>query len=819
MASDLRVGLRLLLKDKAFTITAAATLAMCIGANTALFSVVHNVLLRPLPVPESERLVLMSNTYPKAGANGLGSSGVPDYYDRIRDVAVLEDQAVYQTRTMAIDQNGTPARVLAMIATPSLFHLIKATPQIGRTFSEAEGEIGNERRVVLSYALWQSAFGGDRQVVGKDARINSQPYTIVGVMPRGFLFMEPDVMLWIPAAFTPAQKSDDERHSNNWRNVGRLKPGATLQQAQSQVDALNAANMERFPQYKQLLINAGFRTVVTQLQDFLVRDVRQILYLMWGGALFVLLIGAVNVANLVLVRSRVRVKELATRLALGAGRARVARQLVVESVLLTMVSAAIGLFLGYAALRFLTTLNLQDLPRAGEIRLDGIVVALTLGIAAVIGLTLGLIPVATILPANLTSVLREEGRSGTSGRGAQTLRRSLVVAQVAFAFVLLIGAGLLFASFRHILSVDPGFRPQGVLTASVTLPRARYTDAKAMIAFHSEALHRIRALPGVTSAGATDWVPLSGNHNDSVILAEGYQMQPGESVISPANADVTPGYFESMGVTLTRGRFFDQRDVTGAPRVLIIDEKLAQRFWPNQDPIGRRMFRPTDLNHITSVTEKTVFLTVVGVIKDMKLHDLAEDNKTVGTYYYPMDQDASTAITFALKTPGDPGSLTSSVRGVLQEIDRELPVYDVRTMEDRLAQSLMTRRSPVLLSLSFGAIALLLSAIGIYGVLAYLVAQRKKEIGIRMALGSSTSAIFELVLREGLLMIGLGFVAGAAGAVGLRRTLESQLFGVSATDPAVLAGVTGLLAAVAIVACALPARRATRIDPIVALTE
>jgi predicted permease len=819
MASDLRVGLRLLLKDKAFTITAAATLAMCIGANTALFSVVHNVLLRPLPVPDSERLVLMSNTYPQAGADGLGSSGIPDYYDRIRDVSVLEDQAVYQTRTMAIDQNGTPARVLAMIATPSLFHLIRATPQIGRTFSDAEGEIGNERRVILSYALWQSAFGGDSQIVGKDVRINSQPYNIVGVMPRGFLFMEPDVMLWIPAAFTPAQKSDEQRHSNNWRNVGRLKPGATLQQAQSQVDALNAANMERFPQYKQLLINAGFRTVVTQLQDFLVRDVRQILYLMWGGALFVLLIGAVNVANLVLVRSRVRIKELATRLALGAGRARVARQLVVESVLLTMVSAAIGLFLGYVALRFLTTLNLKDLPRAGEIRLDGVVVALTLGIAAVIGLTLGLIPVATVLPANLTSVLREEGRSGTSGRGAQTLRRSLVVAQVAFAFVLLIGAGLLFASFRHILSVDPGFRPQGVLTASVTLPRARYTDAKAMIAFHNEALRRIRALPGVTSAGATDWVPLSGNHNDSVILAEGYQMQPGESVISPANADVTPGYFESMGVTLTRGRFFDHRDVTGAPPVLIIDEKLAQRFWPNQDPVGRRMFRPTDLNHITSVTEKTVFLTVVGVIKDMKLHDLAEDNKTVGTYYYPMDQDASTGITFVLKTPGDPGSLTSSVRAVLQEIDRELPVFDVRTMEDRLAQSLMTRRSPVLLSLGFGAVALLLSAIGIYGVLAYLVAQRKKEIGIRMALGSSTSAIFELVLREGLLLIGLGFAAGAAGAVALRRTLESQLFGVSASDPAVLAGVTGLLAAVAIVACALPARRATRIDPIVALTE
>lgn len=819
MLSDLRVGLRLLWKDKAFTLTAAATLAMCIGANTALFSVVHNVLLRPLPVPDSERLVLMSNTYPKAGADGLGSSGVPDYYDRIRDVKVLEDQAVYNTRTMSIDQNGTPARVLAMIATPSLFRLIKATPQLGRTFTDAEGEIGNEKRVILSHALWQSAFGGDPQIVGKDVRINSQPFNVVGVLPRTFSFMEPDVMLWVPAAFTPQQKSDENRHNNNWRNIGRLKPGATLQQAQAQVDALNAANMERFPQYKQLLINAGFRTVVTELQDFLVRDVRQILYLMWGGALFVLLIGAVNVANLVLVRSRVRVKELATRLALGAGRGRVARQLVTESVLLTLASAAIGLFIGYAALRALGTLNLNDLPRANEIRLDGIVVAFTMGVAAIIGLALGLIPVATILPANLTQVLREEGRTGTSGRGARALRRSLVVAQVGFAFMLLIGAGLLFASFRRVLAVDPGFRSEGVLTASVTLPRARYADDKALIAFHTEALRRLRALPGVTSAGATDWIPLSGNHNDSVILAEGYQMQPGESVISPANAEVTPGYFESMGVTLARGRFFDQRDSADGPRVLIIDEKLARRFWPNQDPIGRRMYRPTDLNHLTAVTPQTVFLTVVGVIKDMKLHDLAEDNRTVGTYYYPMDQQPSTAITFAMKTAGDPTSLSGAVRSSLQALDRELPVFGVRTMDDRLAQSLMARRSPVLLSLSFGAVALILSAIGIYGVLAYLVAQRRKEIGIRIALGSSTSAIFELVLREGLLLIALGFALGAAGTIVLRKTMESQLFGVSATDPSVIAAVSGLLIAVAVLACALPARRATRIDPIVALTE
>jgi predicted permease len=819
MSSDLRLGVRMLWKDKSFTVTAALTLALCIGANTALFSVVHHVLLRPLAVPESDRILLTSNSYPRAGADGLGYSGVPDYFDRLRDVTAFEEQALLNSRSQTIDQNGAPTRVRVMNVTPSFFRLIRVQPILGRTFIDAEGEIGQEKKVVLSYAAWQAAFGGDPGVIGRDLRIDGQPHEIVGVMPRTFSFMQPDTMLWVPAAFTPRQKSDEQRHSNNWMNLGRLKPGATLQQAQSQVDALNAANLKRFPQYAEVLMNAGFHSPVVRLQDFLVRDVRPTLYLMWGGALFVLLIGAVNVANLALVRSRARIRELATRLALGAGRPRVARQLVTEGVVLSLAAAAAGLLVGYAALRLLGTLNIQDLPRGNEIRLDGIAVAYTLLISAVIGLALGLIPVAAVLPANVTTVLREEGRTGTSGRGARTLRRVFVVAQVGFAFVLLIGAGLLFASFQRILAVDPGFRSDGVLTASINLPRTRYADEAALVAFHGEALRRLRALPGVEAAGATDWIPLSGNNNDSVILAEGYQMKPGESLISPAVADVTPGYFEAMGARLLRGRFFDARDAAAAPKVVIVDEKLANRFWPNQDPIGRRMYRPTDLNNIIAITDKTVFFTVVGVVREIKLHDLAEGSKTVGSYFFPMDQDASRAITFALKTAGDPAALTGSVRAALSALDRELPVFDVQTMEQRMDRSLMSRRSPVLLSLAFGGVALFLSAIGIYGVLAYLVTQRTKEIGIRIALGSSARAIFELVLREGLLLIGAGFAAGAIGAVALRRALESQLFGVSATDPVVLGVVTLLLVATATLACALPARRATRIDPIVALSE
>jgi predicted permease len=829
--NDLRLGFRLLWKDKAFTLTAVLTLAVCIGANTALFSIVHHVLLKPLPFPESNRIVLMGNAYPGAGAAVGGSSAVPDYYDRLREMDVFDEQADYNGGNQSIDQNGTPVRVRINLVTPSFFRLLRVAPALGRTFSEEEGEVGHDKEVVLSYGLWQSQFGGDVAAIGKDLRMDGQPYTVIGVMPKGFYFLNPEVLLWRPLAFTAEQKSDERRHSNNFQNLGRLKRGASIERAQQEVDAINARNLEKFPALKPVLINAGFHTTVEPLQETLVRDIKPTLYLMWGGALFVLLIGCVNVANLVLVRSRARIRELATRLALGAGRARIGRQLVTESVLMALVSAELGLGVGYAALQAFGALNIQELPRGAEIRLDGLVIAYTIVIAGAIGIVLGLIPVANVLPANLTIVLRDEGRSGTSNRSARTLRRGLVVAQVGFALVLLIGAGLLFASFRRVLAIPPGFNPNGVLTASITLPRSRYADDRALVGFTHEALMRLRALPGVSAAGATNTIPFGGNNNNSVIFAEGYQMKPGESVIAPSQVTVSPGYFEAMGVKLARGRFFDDRDVSTGPtstaiggqpmsaRSIIVDETLARRFWPGQNPVGRRMYFPNDIKDLTSITAETVFHTVVGVIADMTLHDLTEGQRSVGAYYFSTDQSPSTFMTFAVKTAGNQLLLTSAVRGVLNGLDRELPVFDTQSMDRRIERSLVSRRSPVVLSLIFGGVALFLSALGIYGVLAYLVTERRREIGIRIALGSSAAAIFELVLREGALLIGGGVLLGAAGAFALRKSLQSQLFGVAATDPLVLVTVTALLVIVAVLACALPAGRATRIDPIVALTE
>ncbi|HEY3383744.1 MAG TPA: ABC transporter permease [Vicinamibacterales bacterium] len=815
---DLSFAVRSLWKDKAFSVATFLTLALCIGANTALFGIVHSVLLKPLPVPQPDRLVFLHNSYPRAGAE-RGSSGVPDYFDRVVKMTTLDSLALYNTRNRATGESGRPERVLVMGVTPSYFRVARVQAERGRTFTEQEGELGHEDRVILSHAYWQERYAGDPGVVGRQLRLDGRPYTIVGVMGKEFLFMEPDARLWIPLAFTAEQKSDDNRHNNSWDSVGRLRDGATIAQAQAQVDLINAGDMDRFPAMKELLVNAGFRTIVLPLQDDLVRNVKSRLYLLWGGTLLVLLIGCVNVVNLALVRSHARLRDLVTRLALGAGRFAIVRHLLTESILLTFVSGLAGLMLGWGSLRLLGRLDLERIPRGAEIGLDLVTVTVTMGLAVLLGAVIGAFPIANTFGVNLSSVFHEGGRTGTAGRGPRLLRRALVVTQVAVAFVLLIGTGLLAASFRQILAIDPGFDPRQVLTASVRLPVERYKGDPELRAFADEAVRRVRAIPGVTHAGITSSIPLGDNHSDSVILAEGYQMKPGESILSPTRVEASAGYFEAMRIPLQHGRYFDGRDGAGSQHVIIVDTRLARRFWPNQNPVGRRMYRPSVAEDLLAATAKTDWLTVVGVVGEVKQDALVAAKAPVGAYYLPATQETIRAVTFAVRGAGDVKALSSPLRKTIAGLDPELPVFSIRTMEQVTDDSLVTRRWPVFLSMGFGVVALLLSAVGIYGVLAYLVTQRTKEIGIRMALGGTPRTVVDLVLREGVALLLVGFATGAIGLVALRRALETQLYGIQASDPGVLAIATLVLGSVAMLACAIPARRATRINPVLALNR
>ncbi len=823
LLQDLKFAVRLLWRDRAFALTTLLTLAVCIGANAAIFAIINSVLLRPLPVPHPEQLVRIFNSYPRAGVE-RASNGVPDYYDRLREVDVFEEQALYNTRGMTIGgtsggTGGDPQRITGMIARPSLLRMLHVQPLRGRIFAEDEGERGRDRQVILTYALWQQLYAMNETAVGSSLRINGEPYAIVGVLPKDFQFVEPDVRLWVPLSFSAEEKSDDSRHSNNWSMIGRLKPGASVNQAQQQIDALNARNMERFPHFKEILINAGFRTVATSFQDDLVREVRSTLLLLWGGVLFVLLIGAVNITNLVLVRSSARMKEMATRLALGAGLSTLGRQIMTETILLTLLGGFSGLVLGYWSLTMLTGLGIADLPRGSEIRMDMTVVFFTIGLALVVGLFVGLAPVLNMRHLNLSQAFREESRSGTSSRSARLVRRALVASQVAFAFMLLIGAGLLLASFKRVLAVDPGFKPDQVLTARVSPPTSRYKGDAEVRTFDTRLLERLRALPGVQHAGLTSDIPFGGDYSDSVILAEGYQMAPGESLISPYRISVAPGYFESMGMPAVAGRLFTDSDTETAPGVVIIDQKLARRFWGAASPVGRRMFKPDNPKDLTTPGPKTRWYTVVGVVPEIRISGFVAADDRVGAYYFPLAQEVDRGVTLTIKTAADPMAMTPLVRRELAAIDPELPLYSVMSMRDRMDQSLVDRRTPMLLAVMFAGVALFLAALGIYGVLAYQVSQRKREIGIRMALGSDAARIFRMVLGEGMVLLAAGFAAGLALAVAIRGALQTQLYGVGALDPTVLGTVALVLGAAAIIACIVPARRASRIDPIVALGD
>ena len=814
--TDLKYASKAVRKDWRFAATVILTLAVCIGANTALFTIVNSVLLQPLPVPDADRILLMANAYPKAGLTKLQFSSGGDYYDRLREVKVFDEQALFNLTAQTINDNGSPERIIGMAATPSLFRLLQVVPALGRLFSENESEFGAEQKVILSYGLWQKLYAGDRTMLGRELRLNGRPFTIIGVMPRTFLFIDPEVGFWIPLALTQQQKQG--HHSNNWYNIGRLKSGATMAQAQAQVDALNAANLGRFPEMKEILINAGFHTEIVPLKELLVKDVKGTLYLLWAGAVFVLLIGAVNIANLTLARSTSRIKEFATRLALGAGHAQIVRQLIAENLLVSLAGGVAGLGLGVTVIRILGKIGLDRFPRAAEVHAGMTVVLFTLVLAAIAGVAIGLAPVASIFQVSLSTALRESSRTGTSAKGSRIARQALVVAQIGFAFVLLAGAGLLLASFRLLLNVDPGFRTEGVLTATTFAPGSRYANLDGVRALMNRSLEAIRGIPGVIAAGATTGIPFESNYSDSVIIAEDHAMKPGESLISPYQLLATPGYMEAMNIALIRGRYFDERDTEKSPRVVIIDERLAQHFWPGRDPVGRRMFRPSGPD-LTRPNEHTEWLTVVGVVRAVRLGDLSGSGNRAGVYYFPYAQTPQRGFTFAVRAGMDASAIAGAVRKAVFAVDPTLALFGVKTMSERKQLSLASRRTSLSLAMAFGGLALFLSAIGIYSVLSYVLGQRKREIGIRLAVGSSPAGIFRLFVREGLLLIASGLALGLAGAVALKRAFENQIYGVKPFDPYVLGIAAVLLAGVALAACLRPAQLATKVDPIIVLNE
>jgi len=550
-----------------------------------------------------------------------------------------------------------------------------------------------------------------------------------------------------------------------------------------------------------------------------VRDVRPVLYLLLGGVAFVLLIGCVNIANLVVIRSSARTRELATRHAIGASLPRLSRQLLTETVLLSVIGGLLGIAVGWWALRSLTVLRLDQLPRGFEIGLDPASVAIMFGLAICVGVLIGLVPVVRLVRLNINSTLREEGRSGTSSRGTNLLRRVLATAQVAIAFTLLIGAGLLFASFRAVLRLDTGFDPHNVITASISLPLATYKDDAAILGFTTRALAGIRALPGVESAGLTSQLPFSGDHSDSVILAEGYVMQPGESLISPVQSYVTDGYLEAMKIPLVRGRYFDARDTANSLRTIIVDERLAKKFWAGQDPLGRRMYLPESAKDVLKVSPDTKFMTVVGVVKEVQMEDPTAEIRHVGAYYIPHAQTPTHGNVLTVRTTNDSDAMMGQVRKVIASIDPELPLYSINTMETRLDDGFIGRRVPMLVAAAFAIVALFLAALGIYGVLAYGVAERRREIGIRMALGSSARQINALVLGDGARIVGAGLVIGLVVAYFVGRAMQAQLYEVRSTDPTVVGMVIAVLAVVALIATLVPARRASKVSPTVALTD
>ena len=802
--ADLRYALRMLRKQPVFTIVAVLTLALGIGANTAIFSLLYQILLRPLPYGQADRLVMVWNSYP--GSNLLQASvSIPDFLDRRTQARSLEDSALITVRNANLNEGGVPEQVRAAAVTPSFFSTIGRAPVLGRAFTEADATPGADRFTVLMYGLWAARYGSDPSVVGRDIRVNGEAYRVVGVMPADFEVPARNVALIVPFSFTPAQMADTGRGNEFSSMLARLRPGATLETAKAEFDAIIARNSERLPERRGFWQTARFTAYAIGLRDQIVGDVRAPLYVLQIGVVLVLLIACANVANLLMMRATGRLRELAIRGALGAARGRIVSQLLVEGLVLAALGTIGGLVVGYAGLKALLALSTTPLPGSPHATLHPPVLLFTTALAAATGVIFGVAPALTVLRGNTAAFLKDDSSRGTAGRSAGATRAALVVLETAFAVMLLVGAGLTIRSFVQLQRVDPGFSPENVLTAQVALPASRYPDVTARAAFWSRVVDRVRAIPGVTAIGATSNVPFNGMVGSGSYSIVGRTLAPDEAVPHGRQEVVGGDYFKAMHIPLVAGRVFNDGDVATAPRVCVIDAYLAQKYFQNQNPLGQQI-------------QNGQTFTIVGVVGSINSVDLGQP-VTKERIYYADAQRAPQTMGLVVKTAIDPLTLVAPVRAAVQAIDSEQPIADVRTMDQWIAQSLETRKAPMTLLAVFGAVALALSAIGIYGVIAFGVAQRAREFGIRHALGADGRTILTLVLTDGMRTAGIGIALGLGGAFVSVRALQSLLFGVTSHDPAVFGGVAATLLAVAAAACYVPARRATKVDPMVVLRD
>lgn len=798
---DLRYAMRLQRKNPGFTIVAVIALALGIGANTAIFSVVNTVLLRPLPYKDPERLVMVWEEATKAGypQDTPTAANFVDWRDQNQS---FEGMAAMDETSFNLTGFGEPERLEGRRVSTSFFPLLGVEPQIGRVFTAAEDQPGSQRVVVLSYGLWQRRFGGDAGIVGKTLTMNGAGYTVIGVMPARFQFPTADDEAWVPIAFTQEEAADRGRHY--LQVVARLKPGFAMAQAQGDMSTIATRLQQQYPE-----TNTDLGAVITPLHEHLVGDIRPALMILLGAVGLVLLIACANVANLLLARAAVRQKEIAVRVALGARRQRLIRQFLTESVFLSTLGGVVGLVIAYVGLIILKSFIPENISQARAISIDYKVLGFTLFVSVATGLIFGLAPALQSVRFNQIETLKEGGRDAATGGSGKRLRGLLVMAEVAISLVLLIGAGLLINSFLRLRNVDPGFNPDNLLTMKIVLPDLKYERMAQRSAFYSELTQRLQSIPGVRSAAVTTNLPLYRQGNSISISIEGRpEPPPGQEPIMVTRM-ISPGYFDTMSIPLLKGRQLTDQDTDNSPDVVVISETMARRLWPGEDAIGKRIA-------IGRIRSPEDWIQVVGVVKDVRQFELNADPKPQ-MYLTYRQFGFFDARDLVVKTDVDPASLASTVRKTVWEIDKDQPVSNIRTMETILADSIARQRFSMLLLAIFASVALVLAAVGIYGVMSYSVAQRTHEIGIRMALGAQTSAVLKLAVGYGVKLVAAGIAIGLIAAFALTRVMSTLLFGVTATDPTTFALISLLLVAVAAIASYIPARRATRVNPIIAL--